>query len=474
MRDENVFGIDQGIAIGLFEKPLRDVPARIEFREVWGSRASKLNVLASTDESLPAPRIVVAKTPHSFFVPQAASVLRENELENGFSLDAIMPTHSSAAVTARDGFVVGFSQQELRERLQAFSNLTISDDEIRRQYVHRTRSARYVRGDTRGWKMPAARVTASKTDDVDGLLQTVQYRPFDRRVIVWADWLIDWPRSDMMRPMLQADNIALVTRRQMLPGQACNFFFVTDTIVLDGLLRSDNRGNETFFPLYSFVAPTSDGRQFAKQHNFSIPFVERCAKQWRIAWLPTGAGDLALTFGPADLFALIYAQFFSSGYRERYAELLRNAFPRVFLPLDLGLLRSLCMLGNELIQTHLLRGTDPANLRYEVSQLLCEQLATGDLRIAGTYPRHDSASSRIELSAECYLSGISEEIWQYRFGAHQVCRKWLRDRKGRVLDKSDITTYCTIVHAVEQTLQCTAAIDQAIEASGGWPDAFAW
>ena len=84
----------------------------------------------------------------------------------------------------------------------------------------------------------------------EDLVRECVYRPFDRRYVCWADWMIDWPRNDVMRHMLEGGNVALVTRRQMLPTQPCNFFWVADTIVIDGLIRSDNRGSESFFPLY--------------------------------------------------------------------------------------------------------------------------------------------------------------------------------------------------------------------------------
>ena len=53
-----------------------------------------------------------------------------------------------------------------------------------------------------------------------------------------------------MRHLADGNNLALVARRQIPASHPCNYFWVTDTIALDGLIRSDNRGSESVFPLF--------------------------------------------------------------------------------------------------------------------------------------------------------------------------------------------------------------------------------
>ena len=71
------------------------------------------------------------------------------------------------------------------------------------------------------------------------------YRPFDQRWIYWADWMVDWPRTEVNRHLTSVDNLALIARRQMLPTHPCNFFWVSRTIPIDGVIRSDNRAEFT-------------------------------------------------------------------------------------------------------------------------------------------------------------------------------------------------------------------------------------
>ena len=58
-------------------------------------------------------------------------------------------------------------------------------------------------------------------------------------------------------------------------------------------------------------------------------------------------------------------------------------------------------------------------------------------------------------------------------GGYQVCTKWLKDRKGRILIADDITHYHCIVVALHETIRLMAEIDKTIDVHGGWPVAFA-
>ena len=68
--------------------------------------------------------------------------------------------------------------------------------------------------------------------------------------------------------------------------------------------------------------------------------------------------------------------------------------------------------------------------------------------------------------------GVAPAAWEFRVGAHQVCRKWLRDRAGQPLSAETLNRYGQIVAAVEQTERLMDEVDRAIEAYGGWPAAF--
>jgi hypothetical protein len=70
------------------------------------------------------------------------------------------------------------------------------------------------------------------------------------------------------------------------------------------------------------------------------------------------------------------------------------------------------------------------------------------------------------------FSGVSEAVWNFQIGGYQVCEKWLKDRKGRILSKDDIAHYQKMIEALSETIQLMVEIDHAIEKHGGWPLAF--
>lgn len=91
-----------------------------------------------------------------------------------------------------------------------------------------------------------------------------------------------------------------------------------------------------------------------------------------------------------------------------------------------------------------------------------------------TYPV--SGSNRLEkvryeggkvwINAEQYFGGVPEAVWTFKIGGYQVCDKWLKDRKGRVLSAEDISHYQRVVVALQETIRLMGEIDAAIPK---WP-----
>jgi hypothetical protein len=396
----------------------------VEYGELWGTRDDKL---ASLSGAPPLARRVSMKPPHWRFTPTGASI--HPEFEAGWSLTDVMPVNTTAPVTARDHFVVAFTADELCQRIDEFRDLSIPDDEIRRRYFNRTRSRRYPLGDTRSWKLAEARRAVAADADWQAKIVRCLYRPFDWRCAFWHPAMIDWPRNDVTRHLLlplqnpksKIQNLCLIARRQQLPTQPCTYFWVSDGLALDGVIRSDNRGSESLFPLYLLA---DGGRP-----NFAPRFVTEIGQ--RIGQPPRAE----------DLFAYIYALFHSPTYRERYAHELRGDFPRVLLPMSAASFGELVAIGRQLVELHLLRDGVGSLWQQEI-------LHHGELS-----PAKDSRPP---------FNG-------FRVGGYEVHKKWLQP-KHRSLDDSQ---YVAIARALSQTQACMAHIDNTIERAGGFPAAFA-
>ena len=68
------------------------------------------------------------------------------------------------------------------------------------------------------------------------------------------------------------------------------------------------------------------------------------------------------------------------------------------------------------------------------------------------------------INKEQYFEGISQDVWNYQIGGYQVCDKWLKDRKERVLSLDEIQTYCRIVTAIQKTISIQEGIDKIYDA----------
>ena len=66
-------------------------------------------------------------------------------------------------------------------------------------------------------------------------------------------------------------------------------------------------------------------------------------------------------------------------------------------------------------------------------------------------------STRLSISQMCQQTyGIM------RSGAHQVCEKWLKDRRGSALSYDEVRQYRGILVAVTETLRLMEEIDDII------------
>jgi predicted helicase len=405
-RDENVFGIGQGIALVTLTKTAAKNTTAISHAELWGLRQEKLNCLerATNGEPLPSKPIIPA-APWFTFAVQNATI--PPEYLAAPLLTELMPVNSTVPVTARDHFVIARTQAELLERLQRFCDPTLSDAEIRTQYFSRTRSNRYPAGDTRSWKLSEARRIVRAAGDLQPFIRRCLYRPFVWRYVFWHPAMIDWPRTEFTRHF-DGGNLALLARRQSIAGREANFFWITNCLPLDGVIRSDNRGSESFFPLW---------------------LVDERDREIRT---PNFIRELSKSHEPNDMLAYIYALFQSPTYRSRYAQGLGMEFPRVLLPADEPLLAKLSTIGQQLIELHL---TDP----------------------------HSESTTTLP-SAICHLQSIES----FHVGTYNVCRKWLQmEQQSR-----ESPAFGRLQMLIAATIVLQQQIEEAIIAAGGFPNAF--
>ena len=395
--DENVFGVQQGIAIGIFVKKADAArPAKVWHAERWGSRESKLDWLAEADVASVRWRTLRPGAERFFFVPRASSTAAEREYERGWRLTDIFGVWGNGLKTDRDRLFIDVDRDALEDRVRRFYSAEGIEPAFRDAYRVR---------DSSSYRLLARR-EATTFDPAN--IQPCLYRPFDVRWVYYAPGLTSRPAWRVMQHMVPGDNVALVASRVVYGSAPWRDILVSRGLSEFGVMAARPGNSAPVFPLY-----LRDGKR--REPNLSPAFLD----------------TIGAVGTPEDAFHYLYAVLHSPSYRERYGSCLKTDFPRVPVTTDAGKLGELARLGRELVALHTLEGH-----------------ASG--------PR-----LRVKKHGQL-LAGVPQAVRDFHVGGYAVCRKWLRDRRGRELTREEIATFCRIVGAIGRTLELMAAIDDAI------------
>ncbi len=205
-QDQNVFDIQQGVAIGIFVKTSDDSDghATVRHADLWGRRGDattgKYAWLAEHDIERTSWQEVAPQAPDYFFVPRDYALLAEYEA--GWKLADIAPVKSVGVVTARDKIAIQWSDADMRRVAADFVDLP--EDTARERYN--------LGPDSQDWTVAAAQDDIRTHDDAGQHIKPVLYRPFDTRSTYFTgttSGFICRPRTDVMRHMLAGPNLGL-------------------------------------------------------------------------------------------------------------------------------------------------------------------------------------------------------------------------------------------------------------------------
>lgn len=483
--DQNVFDIQQGVAIGIFVKEKGKIgPATVRHADLWGSRAHKYRQLLQENVQTLKWDHLTPRPPFYLFIPQNIDLLAE--FEKGWGVTEAFLVTSSGLFTSRDSLTIHGAPEEVWDTVCDF--VSLPPEQARQKYS--------LPQDVRDWKVHLAQSDIRASGPIRSKVVPILYRPFDVRFTYYTGrsrGFICMPRAQIMNHMLAHQNIGLITVRQVAEG-IFNHLLVTDSIV-ECRSTLSNKGYGYLFPLYLY--PAVEGARRMPLHfdtwpsgqddrvpNLDPGFVADLEKRLGWQFVPDGAGDLEATLGPEDVFHYAYAVFHSPTYRTRYAEFLKIDFPRLPLTSDLDLFRSLCTLGADLVALHLLEDDYPAaswNRNGEDSPLQHPITAfvegvngttMGAFSKGTCYEDGKVYLDTSQWARSSYFEGVPEDVWNFYIGGYQVCRKWLYDRRGkrgepgRTLTPDDIVHYQRIVVAIKETMRLMEEIDTVIPS---WP-----
>jgi hypothetical protein len=452
--DENVFDIQQGVALGIFLKePGKAGPAKVYHADLWGLREIKYQRLFETDVKATRWDKLEPQSPLYLFIPQEKGL--KTEYEQALSLRESMLVNVLGFQTHRDSVAVGFTEEELGAQVADYLG------------------------------------AAPSKSDWDAYHRRCSYRPFDRRIVYLGKEVTDRPRLEVVTNLFQ-ENVALNLVRQTKAKSWGHSLVTRDATPAVFLEIKDG---SSIFPLYCYHDPldklkTKEGESWVpllpwaeastgRRPNFNRNLTGHLEIGLGLQFVTDGKGDLKETFGPEDIFNYIYAVLHSPTYRTRYAEFLKSDFPRVPLTSDRELFRSLCGLGAELVALHLLESPKLGKpiARYPVTgpniveKGFPKYLAPGEPEPGKGTPlpagRVYISKSEPQSGAKGqYFEGVPPEVWNFHIGGYQVCEKWLKDRRGRTLTYDDLEQYRKVVTALSETIRLMAEIDAAVP---NWP-----
>jgi len=239
-KDENVFDIRQGVAIGLFIKKQEQEEgriARVYYAELWGLREDKYRWLLRNDIETTEWEELKPSRPFYFFVPRKETYW--DIYEKYWKVTDIFPVNCTGIVTARDKFVIDFDREALRRRIEMFRDLSLSDDFIRQSF---NLKENYM------WRIKKARSELSKVQNWEEYFTKILYRPFDIREIYFHDSVVWRTRKEVMRHMMK-ENLGLITARSNKSTQM-DHFFCSDKIMETKCGESTTQSY--LFPLYLY------------------------------------------------------------------------------------------------------------------------------------------------------------------------------------------------------------------------------
>ena len=178
--DQNVFDIQQGVAIGIFIKYNNGSSnlAKVYHADLWGKRemienqvivCGKYHWLEENDLYSTSWQELQPDSPFYLFKPQNINL--RSEYDQFWKITEIMPVNSVGIVTARDSLTIQWSEKEIWDIINDFVNL--SPEEARIKYN--------LGKDSRDWKVNLAQKDIKQSNLSKDNLLPISYRPFDQR-----------------------------------------------------------------------------------------------------------------------------------------------------------------------------------------------------------------------------------------------------------------------------------------------------
>lgn len=436
-KDENVFEIEQMVAIHVYARSASVTEAETRFEEFIDSRENKQSKLL---------KLGLYSEEFQAFEPDGANCSLvpkgRNHEEDLMALDSVFRQFGAGVKTDRDSVVIGFDEETLIEKVREF------DPDLYKSAADKR------------------------------FIKAILYRPSDKRLIFYHPDVVASRSYPTMQHMIDTDNLGVVACGTWVSP---TLFSVNVSDCLVEMKSGTHDRGTSFFPIYR--RDELMGR-VSTSANFSDEFISRWETATGTRFIGLGQGDMESTSGAEDALYWMYACFHSASYRAGHLSELSQGFPLVPLCGDKLLLKKLIACGANLVALHLLEDTHTAaswnvgskskaedeEVRLTDANPLASDLVrfhdAGSKHVARGFLRYDDG--KVRINAASYFEGVPEAVWNLHIGGYQVAHKWLKDRRERTLSPEDIRHYARTCNALAATIEHAGLIDKVIEARGGF------
>lgn len=427
-KDENIFDIMQGVSLFIGVKKTNSTNwAKVYYTDVWGTREHKLDALEKGglhfEELTIDPKM-------AYFIPFGSD--DKKAYDKGISITELFPTNVTGIVSGRDEVAIAPTKDELVRRMDIVKHAT-DDKDITDLW------SRFSRGQS------AQKI---KSDVLSGgIITPISFRPFDSRWTYYSGnscgWVL-WPREKSTMGHLLAEptspigqNIGLVfcktSRRFFSP-------FVSKNIIAHRLFSA--MCEITYIaPLYLRSEGGLVGETWTA--NFNEDAYNKLTQH-----LPDDPS-------PIEVFDYIYGVLHDPVYSEMYEQYLCRDFPRVPIINDKSMKdeAGAFFVSEELFHKYVEIGSKLRKLHLMETKMSAELVLnpnTSDDMVIGAVKYKKGI---LYLNPSKQISGISQEVWDYQIGGHQVLDKWFKEHKGEALTINTFTHIENVVGLLEETIK---------------------
>jgi len=454
-KDENVFDIQQGACISFFIKnPNKKGEVDIFKFDLWGLREKKYKFLENNDiSSIDWEKIDSFRPWYMFY---HLDMNRWEEYVSGWKITDIFPLYSVGIMTGQDQLTIRDTPEKVKEIVEDL--VLLSEDHFRKKHKlmkdKRQWALKKSVNDLREHGLNKNMTKIELRNQIEKSVVSILYRPFDKRYTFYTGrsrGFHERPRGKVMKHMIDGDNLGLIVSRNSRPAPWRDIQ-ITENIIELGIMATRPGNNAPIFPLFLYKE-TKNGVK--RRTNFSNKFKIFIKEKFHTNNM----------LSAKDIFYYVYAILHSEEYRKRYENFLKIDFPRIPFPKKLELFYELKVIGNELIDLHLMKSErlNDHNVRLRGKSILNYTVIK---RVQYT------SDNRIRINEKQYFKGIPKEVYGFYIGGYQVCRKWLKNRKKKKLTKKDVHFFGKIVKAIQETIILMEDIDTKINEYCGWPKAF--